>query len=94
MLTQPVSNSLAGTIDPFTGQDACPITARGDGMVGMIPTAHTFEADGVTESPLEVRRSSPTSIPACTKWSRAERGPHRRGEEWLQTIPSTAPTAP
>jgi hypothetical protein len=28
MFNQPVSNALAGTIDPFTGLDACPITAK------------------------------------------------------------------
>jgi len=47
MFNQPVSNALAGTIDPFTGQDACPITAKTTGngepaMVGMIPTCPHF----------------------------------------------------
>ena len=33
MFNQPLSNSLAGTIDPLTGLDACPITAQP--LVGM-----------------------------------------------------------
>ena len=39
-------------IDPVTGLDACPITARTDGLVGMIPTCPKYESDGVTPSPL------------------------------------------
>ena len=34
MFNQPLSNSLAGTIDPATGLDACPITA--ESRIGMI----------------------------------------------------------
>ena len=33
MFNQPLSNTLAGTIDPLTGQDACPITKKP--LVGM-----------------------------------------------------------
>src|SRR5262249_55436447 len=53
MFNLPVSNSLAGFIDPLTGFDACPIARNKDGgIVGMIPTCPTFESDGVTKSPL------------------------------------------
>ena len=31
MFNQPVTNALAGTIDPITKLDACPITRRNDG---------------------------------------------------------------
>jgi FtsP/CotA-like multicopper oxidase with cupredoxin domain len=52
MFNQPVSNSLAGSIDPLTGLDACPITPNGSRLVGMIPTCPKFESDGATLSPL------------------------------------------
>jgi len=86
MFNQPVSNALAGTLDPFTGQDACPITARGDGLVGMIPTCPHFEADGVTESPLEGQAVIANLYPGLYEVV-ARPGADRiaRGEEWLQT---------
>src|SRR5258707_15048102 len=46
MFGQPVSNALAGKKDPVSGLDACPITRRTDGLVGMIPTCPTHESDG------------------------------------------------
>ena len=86
MFNQPVSNALAGTLDPFTGQDACPITARTSGMVGMIPTCPHFEADGVTESPLEGQAIIANLYPGLYEVV-AHPGADRiaRGEEWLQT---------
>jgi len=86
MFNQPVSNALAGTLDPFTGQDACPITARTSGMVGMIPTCPHFEADGVTESPLEGQAIIANLYPGLYEVV-AHPAPDRiaRGEEWLQT---------
>jgi hypothetical protein len=55
MFNMPLSNSLAGTIDPVTGFDACPITTGNArtgvdgvtgsiGMTGMIITCPTYEA--------------------------------------------------
>jgi Bacterial cadherin-like domain len=68
MFNQPLSNSLAGTVDPVTGLDACPISADAltapvnpgagpgappaGGITGMIVTCPKYEADGTTLSPL------------------------------------------
>ena len=68
MFNMPLSNALAGTIDPATGKDACPVskdasvgidTGTGQpgapsptGITGMIVTCPRYEADGVTLSPL------------------------------------------
>ena len=68
MFNMPLSNALAGTIDPATQLDACPIsaiarqtgtTAGGGtisqsptGITGTIVTCPTYESDGVTFSPL------------------------------------------
>src|SRR5467141_4063607 len=59
---QPLSNALAGSIDPVTHQDACPITANPNtgfdgttsdaGITGVIPVCPKYEADGTTLSPL------------------------------------------
>jgi len=69
MFNQPVSNGARWDPGPLYRQDACPITARTSGMVGMIPTCPHFGADGVTESP---RRAAIIAnlYRACTKWSR------------------------
>jgi hypothetical protein len=86
MFNQPVSNSLAGTIDPLTKQDACPITARTDGLVGMIPTCPKYEADGVTLSPLAGQAVIANLYPGLYEiqaYPAADR--IARGEEWLQT---------
>ncbi|MGB8328260.1 MAG: hypothetical protein WCE48_11880, partial [Steroidobacteraceae bacterium] len=48
MFNMPVSNALAGTLDPITGYDACAISPTSkDGMVGMISTCPTYEYDRV-----------------------------------------------
>jgi hypothetical protein len=68
MFNMPLSNSLAGQIDPATGNDACPIspnsrtgidTSTGTpggvsptGITGMIVTCPKYESDGRTLSPL------------------------------------------
>jgi hypothetical protein len=86
MFNQPVSNALAGHVDPITGLDACPITARTDGLVGMIPTCPHFEADGVTPSPLEGQAVIANLYPGLYEiqaYPAADR--IARGEEWLQT---------
>jgi hypothetical protein len=86
MFNMPVSNSLAGTIDPATGQNACPISTRGDGMVGMIPTCPTFEADGTTMSPLAGQALVANLYPGLYEVVAAPAADRiGRGEEWLQT---------
>ena len=86
MFNQPVSNSLANHIDPITGLDACPITARGDGLLGMIPTCPTYESDGKTLSPLAgqvVVANLYAGLYEVQAYPAADR--IGRGEEWLQT---------
>jgi hypothetical protein len=83
---QPVSNALAGKIDPITGLDSCPITARTDGLVGMIPTCPKFESDGTTPSPLAGQAIVANLYPGLYEiqaYPAADR--IGRGEEWLQT---------
>ena len=97
MFNQPLSNSLAGTIDPSTGLDACPIAAQvtsnvltGDGsqagITGRIVTCPKYESDNVTLSPLAGQAVVANLMP--DKFSvQAYPGADRiaRGEEWLQT---------
>jgi len=99
MFNQPLSNSLAGTKDPVTGLDACPISATPlqgpagagtaplpGGMTGMIPTCPKYEADGTTLSPLAGQAVIANLMPE--KFSvQAYPGADRiaRGEEWIQT---------
>ena len=86
MFNQPVSNSLAGKIDPNTGLDACPITQRPDGLVGMVPTCPTYESDGKTLSPLAGQVVIDNMYPGLYEiqaYPAADR--IGRGEEWVQT---------
>ncbi len=93
---QPLSNALAGTIDPSTGFDACPIVANAatgfdgvtgsNGITGMIPVCPTYEADKVTLSPLAgqaVVANMPPGRYGIVATPAADR--IARGEEWLQT---------
>jgi hypothetical protein len=97
MFNMPLSNSLAGTIDPVTGKDACPLSTQisktsegGDstlnGVVGMIITCPTFESDGVTLSPL-AGQAVVKNLYQGRYGVVANPGADRiaRGEEWLQT---------
>src|SRR5882762_7307258 len=58
MFNMPLSNSLAGTKDPATGMDACPISQQATddpaqaGTTGVIPVCPKYESDGTTLSPL------------------------------------------
>src|SRR5256886_2208147 len=61
MFNQPLVNALAGTIDPATGLDACPVTkipriGAADptqlGITGTIVTCPKYESDGQTLSAL------------------------------------------
>ncbi len=83
---QPLSNSLAGTIDPLTGFDACPISNVGDGIVGMITVCPELESDGVHESPLVGQAVIANLYPGLYE-PVARPGADRiaKGEEWLQT---------
>ncbi len=92
MFNQPLSNSLAGTIDPSTGLDACPISAQATndptqaGITGMIVTCPKYEADNMTLSPLAGQAVIANLMP--DKFSvQAYPGADRiaRGEEWIQT---------
>src|SRR5256886_5394100 len=95
MFNQPLSNSLAGVIDPSTGKDACPIsknarTGANDptqtGITGMIVTCPKYEADGTTLSPLAGQAVIANLMPGRYGVV-ATPGADRiaRGEEWLQT---------
>src|SRR2546430_13705912 len=95
MFNQPLSNSLAGVIDPSTGVDACPIsknarTGANDptqtGITGTIVTCPKFEADGTTLSPLAGQAVIANLMPGrygVVATAGADR--IARGEEWLQT---------
>ncbi|HKV76920.1 MAG TPA: hypothetical protein VJP02_02195 [Candidatus Sulfotelmatobacter sp.] len=93
---QPLSNALAGTIDPVTKADACPITANPttgfdgatspNGITGVIPVCPKYEADGVTLSPLAgqaVVANMPPGRYGIIATPAADR--IAQGEEWLQT---------
>ena len=89
---QPVSNSLAGTIDPLTGLDACPISKSStDALVGVIVTCPKYEAgvDGSGNrvlSPLAGHAVIANMYPGLYEVHTTP-GADRtaRGEEWLQT---------
>ena len=92
MFNMPLSNSLAGTIDPSTGLDACPISAQATadptqaGITGRIVTCPKYESDNATLSPLAGQAvvanlmSDKFSVQAYPAADRIA-----RGEEWLQT---------
>ncbi|HWT82258.1 MAG TPA: hypothetical protein VN648_26025, partial [Candidatus Methylomirabilis sp.] len=92
MFNMPLSNSLAGTIDPSTGFDACPVSAQATadpsqaGITGRIVTCPKYESDGKTLSPLAGQAVVANLMP--DKFSvQAYPGADRiaRGEEWIQT---------
>ena len=101
MFNQPLSNSLAGTIDPVTGLDACPIskisslnsvanavpgaTPRST-STGMIVTCPKFESDGQTLSPMAGQALVKNLYPG--RYGIAALPGSSRialGEEWVQT---------
>jgi len=95
MFNQPLSNSLAGTIDPSTGMDACPISKNArsgandptqTGITGTIVTCPKYESDGKTLSPLAGQAIVANLMPGRYGVV-ATPGADRiaRGEEWLQT---------
>ncbi len=86
MFNMPVSNSLAGTIDPMTGNNACPLTTNPDAIAGMIVTCPTFESDNKTLSPLAGQAVISNLYPGLYEiqaFPAADR--IAKGEEWLQT---------
>lgn len=92
MFNMPLSNSLAGTINPATGNDACPISKivtadpAQKGITGMITVCPRYESDGVTLSPLAgqaVVKNLPPGMYGVAATPGADR--IARGEEWLQT---------
>jgi len=95
MFNMPLSNSLAGTKDPATGLDACPISAISrigaadptqTGITGTIVTCPRVESDGHTLSPLAGQAVVANLMPGRYGVV-ATPGADRiaRGEEWLQT---------
>jgi hypothetical protein len=92
MFNQPLTNSLAGQIDPSTGLDACPLSAQAtanpaqQGIVGQITTCPKFESDGKTLSPIAGQAVVANLMPGRFGVV-ATPGADRvaRGEEWLQT---------
>ena len=86
MFNMPLSNALAGTIDPVTGYDACPISKNArtgvdgvtndKGITGMIVTCPYYEADGVTRPRWPARRSFAICLPVSTE-SKQRRPPTR-----------------
>jgi hypothetical protein len=92
MFNMPLSNSLAGTIDPSTGLDACPISAQATadptqaGITGRIVTCPKYESDNATLSPL-AGQAVVANLMADKFSVQAYPGADRiaRGEEWLQT---------
>jgi len=95
MFNMPLSNSLSGTIDPATQLDACPISAIArqaggtpspTGITGTIVTCPTYEADGVTFSPLAGQAVIANLMPGRYGVVATPGADHiARGEEWLQT---------
>jgi len=97
MFNQPLSNSLAGTIDPATGLDACPLSTQvtanvltGDksqaGITGRIVTCPKYESDNATLSPLAGQALIANLMAdkfSVQAYPAADR--IARGEEWLQT---------
>lgn len=97
MFNMPLTNSLAGTIDPVTGLDACPVSTvvtqnvqSGDasqkGIVSMIVTCPTYESDGITLSPLAGQAMVKNLYQGrygVVATPAADR--IAAGEEWLQT---------
>jgi hypothetical protein len=95
MFNQPLVNSLAGTIDPLSGKDACPISAISrigasdptqTGITGTIVTCPQFESDGSTPSPLAGQAVVANLMPGrygVVATPGADRIAKR--EEWLQT---------
>jgi hypothetical protein len=92
MFNQPLSNALAGTIDPVSGVDACPISVQAStdptqvGITGTIPVCPIYEADGKTLSPL-AGHALIKNLPPGRYGVVANPGADRiaNGEEWLQT---------
>ena len=98
MFNMPLSNGLAGTVDPATGLDACPVsganqnlgfdgtTVSPTGITGTIVTCPKYEADGKTLSPLAGQAVVSNLMPGRYGVV-ATPGADRiaRGEEWLQT---------
>jgi len=95
MFNQPLANSLAGTTDPTTGIDACPISKIArigasdplqTGLTGTIVTCPKYESDGTTLSPLAGQAVVANMMPGrygIIATPAADR--IARGEEWLQT---------
>jgi hypothetical protein len=97
MFNMPLSNALAGTIDPTTKLDACPVSTQitaasqggnstQNGITGMIVTCPKYESDGKTLSPLAGQAIVKNLYPGrygVVAMPGADR--IGKGEEWVQT---------
>jgi len=91
MFNMPLGNSLAGTIDPATGFDACPISTQAtndptQNITGTIVTCPKYESDGKTLTPLAGQAVIANLMPGrygVVAFPGADR--IANGEEWLQT---------
>ena len=95
MFNLPLSNSLAGTIDPATGKmrarsrsirAPAPADVNQTGITGTIVTCPKYESDGMTLSPLAGQAVIANLMPGrygVVATPAADR--IARGEEWLQT---------
>ncbi|MBI4695285.1 MAG: hypothetical protein HY749_14800 [Gammaproteobacteria bacterium] len=91
MFGMPVTNALAGRVDPATGYNACPISANQDGIVGIIETCPKYESDSSNHptnvlSPLAGHAVIANMYPGMYEVT-AVAGAERlaRKEQWLQT---------
>ena len=101
MFNQPLSNSLAGTIDPATGLDACPISVNSrigidpstnsydlnqTGITGTIVTCPKYEGGGTVLSPLAGQAVIANLMPGRYGVVATPAADRiANGEEWLQT---------
>jgi len=95
MFNQPLVNALAGTIDPATNLDACPVSKISrigandptqTGITGTIVTCPKYESDGRTLSPLAGQAVVANLMPGRYGVVATPGADHiARGEEWLQT---------
>src|SRR5436853_2748805 len=95
MFNQPLVNALAGTLDPATGLDACPVSKISrigvsdptqTGITGTIVTCPKYESDGQTLSALAGQAVIANLMPGrygVVAIPGADR--IAQGEEWLQT---------
>jgi len=82
MFNQPLGNSLAGTIDPVTGKDACPIS-----LISRIGAGDPTQA-GITAPPIVTCPNSKTAACSCPPLAgQAVGGEFMAGTVWRGSHP-------